>query len=35
LKLENQYILTQKNLTIYALGKVCFEECPINSEKMN
>ena len=33
LKLENQYTLTQTNQMLYTLGKFCFEECPLNSEK--
>ena len=34
LKLESQYTLTQKNPKIYTLGKFCFEECPINTDKI-
>ena len=32
--LENHYSLTQTNQKIYTLGKVCFEECSINSENI-
>ena len=34
MKLKNQYSLNQTNSKIYTLGKVCFEECPINSKNI-